>query len=227
MTPLDIAHDLLSRLDLRTTAEHWVFHEEICTWPATAQSQLQGLGLLTGPFPLQRAACTECEEPHSELVRFLDIGDRQRAFIPCGTHGRIFLEPEQLIGWKAETSSVITKLGVALKTGTMARSLVADRCWDLGMAGIVDHHAPVLLLRGTGWPDAKETFTGLAAQNAAVWLTLTPVIRSLLGVRMVPLTHLLRWLDDALSYDFTALGLRSVRSEMWLLSRGLEKHQQP
>ena len=172
MTLLDIAADLLLRADQPGDAAKLVLGEEGRGWPEATVESLVSNGLLEPYGVLRRFSCTECDEPHSEVVHLGNAPEQSKPFIYCPANGRVELEPWLLQRWRITLRSVATRLAEALSTGMTPREIVRGRHWTLGTSANLNA-LEVHLIRGVGWPDAPACFSSLASRGDSVIFTLT------------------------------------------------------
>ncbi len=172
MTLLDIAADLLLRADQPGDAAKLVLGEEGRRWPEGAVEALANIRLIEPYGATPRFSCTECDEPHSEVVHRGNAPEQSKAFIYCPANGRVELEPWLLQRWRTTLRSVAEQLAKTLSTGMTPREIVRGRHWTLGTSAnlnSLEGH----LIRGAGWPDAPARFSSLASRGDSVIFTLT------------------------------------------------------
>ena len=172
MILLDIAADLLLRADQPGDAAKLVLGEEGRRWPEGAVEALANISLIEPYGAAPHFSCTECDEPHSEVVHFRNTPEQSKPFIYCPANGRVELEPWLLQRWRITLRSVAEQLAKTLSTGMTPREIVRGRHWTLGTSANLNS-LEVHLIRGAGWPDAPARFSSLASRGDSVIFTLT------------------------------------------------------
>lgn len=197
MTPEAALRELAWRFSSADPSARILGSLDLRFWPEMIVSAAQAHGLLKEHTPAARVTCPACEDEHIEDIQwFEDDAGEQHAAVRCPTYGRAEVPAWDLRQWKLDAEGLARFLRDGLCLAGTLQTVVEDRVWTLGTAGLSGQ--PVKLIRGTGWSDGEALHVAAGDRNTVLIGSEIPYSAD---DHVIQLEEILRWDGTTLVVD--------------------------